>query len=46
MQEAVKPFLILLLCAGIGLGIAVVGGHKLGAAAVAKHNVDHGSGEH
>ena len=36
MKAALKPFLVLLVVAGLGLGITIYGGHKLGAAAVEK----------
>ena len=44
MKAALKPFLVLLVVAGIGLGITIVGGHKLGAAAVEKHKAAHHTG--
>ncbi|MEE2836215.1 MAG: hypothetical protein VYB65_09380 [Myxococcota bacterium] len=42
MKDAFKPFLVLLVVAGLGLGITIYGGHKLGAAAVAKHKAHAG----
>ncbi len=41
MKAALKPFLVLMVVAGLGLGITIYGGHKLGAAAVAKHKAAH-----
>ncbi len=41
MKDAIKPFLLLLVVAGLGLGATIIGGHKLGEAAVAKHKAAH-----
>ena len=41
MKDALKPFALLLVLAGLGIGATIYGGHKLGAAAVAKHKAAH-----
>jgi hypothetical protein len=45
MKRAIKPFLLLLLVAGLGIGATIYGGHKLGAAAVAKHHAEHNTAD-
>lgn len=45
MKAAIKPFLLLLVVAGLGIGAAIYGGHKLGAAAVAKHHAEHNTAD-
>ena len=44
MKAALKPFLVLLVVAGLGLSITIYGGHKLGAAAVEKHKAHKAQG--
>jgi hypothetical protein len=43
MKAAIKPFVILVVLATIGLGAAVIIGHEIGAAAVAKHHAAAGT---
>ena len=41
MKDAIKPFLLLVVIATLSLGATIIGGHKLGAAKVAKHKAAH-----
>ena len=41
MKDAIKPFLLLVVIAGLSIGATIVGGYELGKAKVAKHKAAH-----